>query len=514
MKYLPLIPWFCMMAAAPAEPAQDLLRFTNGDQLRGRFIGLKEGPQVTWQNEDLAAPADFKTDRIRQIVLRGGRPLKPLATLSHLGLVNGDRFPGTVTALDADTLTLETPYAGTLHIPRDQVSLLAANPLGGRIFYQGPFAGDEWRMAHPSFPDGLKAAQDEEEEDEEDADKDAADPPDEWVFTGAAWYWQNKRAGTALIRDSGMPERSVLRFEVAWKSRLNLAIAFHADFARPKAEDKDLARQQARRALNPMDATGMTRLFGNSYVLQLYSNYLTLYRATVDEDGKPAFEREHRNTSTLRLGDSGQARIELRSNRRSGEISLFVNDEFVTQWNGMDLEGGDPDADDAKAPFPGKGTGFGFMVQSDDSPTRISDIVVTEWNGMPDSARSLQVEDKDIVLMTNGTDRYAGRVGALDADGRILFEGRHGRFQFPLEDVAEIRFARNNLAVPADPPQHNLIVRFGPIGSVSGVGIAGNADSLELLSPIAGRLKVATESTTLIEFNSTNLIIDDWNTDF
>jgi hypothetical protein len=35
-----------------------------------------------------------------------------------------------------------------------------------------------------------------------------------------------------------------------------------------------------------------------------------------------------------------------------------------------------------------------------------------------------------------------------------------------------------------------------------------------LLSPIAGRLKVATESTTLIEFNSTNLIIDDWNTDF
>ena len=511
MKYQPLIAWFCLMAAATAEQPQDLLRFTNGDQLRGRFIGLKEGPLVAWQNEDLAAPADFKTDRIRQIVLRGGRPLKPLAALSHLGLVNGDRLPGTVTALDADTLTLETPYAGTLRIPRDQVSLLAANPLGGRIFYQGPFAEDEWRMAHPSFPDGLKAPAKETEGDE---DKDAAEKPGEWAFSGSAWYWQHKRGGTALIRDSGMPEHSILRFEVAWKSRLNLAIAFHADFARPKVEEKEERKAQAIRHFNPMDASGMTRMFGNSYVLQLYSNYLTLFRTTVDEDGKPGFEREHRNSSNLRLGDSGQARVELRSNRRSGEIALFVNDEFVTQWNGVDLQGGNPDADDTKAPFPGKGTGFGFMVQGDDSPARISDIVVTEWNGMPDSARSLQVEDKDIVLMTNGTDRYAGRVGALDGEDRILFEGRHGRFHFPLEDVAEIRFARNSLAAPADPPQGNLIVRFGPIGSVSGQGIAGDADSLELLSPIAGRLKLATESATLIEFNSTNLIIDDWNTDF
>ncbi|MCU0776678.1 MAG: hypothetical protein MUF86_03315 [Akkermansiaceae bacterium] len=505
MKLLPLIPWFCLMAAATADQLDDLLRFNNGDQLRGRFIGLKEGPQVVWQNEDLAAPADFKTERIRQIVLRGGRPLKPLATLAHLGLVNGDRFPGTVTALDADTLTLETPFAGSLRIPRDQVSLLAANPLGGRIYYQGPFAGDEWRMAHPSFPDGLEAPAG-----QEDAEKNADEKPGEWAFSGSAWYWQHKQGGTALIRDSGMPERSILRFEVAWKTRLNLAIAFHADFARSVANEEE----KPRRAINPMDATGMTRMFGNSYVLQLYSNYLTLFRTTVNEDGKPGFEREHRNSSTLRLGDSGQADIELRSNRRSGEISLFVNDEFVTQWNGMDLQQNRPDGDESVAPFPDKGTGFGFIVQGDDSPARISDIIVSEWNGMPDSARSLQVDDKDVVLMSNGTDRYAGRVGALDEQGRILFEGRHGRFQFPLEDVAEIRFARNNLATPGDPPENNLVVRFGPIGSVSGQAISGDADSLDLLSPVAGRLKVLTAATTLIEFNSTKLLIDDWNPDF
>jgi hypothetical protein len=506
MNCRPLIPWLLFALTAAAQDPQDLLRFTNGDQLRGQFLGLKQGPQVIWRNDDLAAAAEFKTTRIRQIVLRGGRPLKPLATLSHLGLVNGDRMPGSVTAMDEHTLTLETPYAGTLTIARDQVSILAANPLGGRVHYQGPFAEDEWQMLHPSFPDGFPPAAG------NDAEKEQAEPPGIWTFSGSAWYWQSKRGGTTLVRKSGMPERSVLRFDLAWRSRLNLAVVFHADFTPlpPEGEKKE----KNKRPFNPMDTSNLPRVLGNSYVLQLFSNYLTLFRTTVDAAGNPGLIRDHRNSNSLRLGDSGQARIELRSNRRTGEISLFVNDEFAAQWNGMELPEDDADAPAPAPPQPGMGTGFGFMVQGDDSPARISDIIVSEWNGMPDSARSLQIEDKDVVLMTNGTDRYAGRVGGLDEQGDIRFEGRHGSFRFPLEDVAEIRFARAGLATAKEPPDDNLMVRFGPIGSLSGQGLSGDANALELLSPIAGRLKLSTESATMIEFNPSTLLIDDWNTDF
>ena len=131
-----LIPCLCALAgSAAAEAPADLLRFTNGDQLHGSFLGIKDGLRAIWQRDDVAAPVDFKTTRIRHIVLHGGRPLKPLGSLSHVGLVNGDRMPGTITAIDDDSVTLDTSYAGILHIPRKQVAMLAPNPLGGRVYY-------------------------------------------------------------------------------------------------------------------------------------------------------------------------------------------------------------------------------------------------------------------------------------------------------------------------------------------------------------------------------------------
>ena len=56
-----LIPWLFSLAGLAAADSPDLLRFTNGDQLHGTFLGIKEGPQAVWQREDVAAPVDFKT---------------------------------------------------------------------------------------------------------------------------------------------------------------------------------------------------------------------------------------------------------------------------------------------------------------------------------------------------------------------------------------------------------------------------------------------------------------------
>ena len=144
-------------------------------------------------------------------------------------------------------------------------------------------------------------------------------------------------------------------------------------------------------------------------------------------------ERPRINGGAARLGETGRARIELRSNRRTGEITLFVNDEFTAQWNGLDMAA--DEAADGDAAGKGKasgGSGFGFVAQGGDSPVRISDIIISEWNGMPDSARSLQMDEQDVVLMTNGTDRYSGKVGSLDDVTALNAEKKRIADQAPL----------------------------------------------------------------------------------
>lgn len=494
--------WLLAIAGLNAADRTDLIRFTNGDQLHGTFLGIKDGPQAIWRRDDINEPVDFKTTQIRHIVLHGGRPVKSLGSLSHLGLVNGDRIPGTITGIDAGNVTLETTCAGVLRIPRKQVSLMAPNPMGGRVHYYGPFAEDDWKMIHPSFPAGLPA------DDPAAADPDDENQPGRWVFSGSAWYWKNKNAGTALIRENGMPDRAVLRFDLAWRNRLSVSIGFHADFRRPKPEEGEEKKDGKVRVFVPGDTSDLPRLFGNSYVLQMYSSYLMLYRTSVDAEGRCSLERVQMNSNNLRLGETGQAGVEIRSNRRTGGISLFVNDEFIAQWSESELAGRDG------AEFAGRGSGFGFLVQGDETPVRISDVVVSEWNGMPDSARSLQVDDQDVVLMANGTDRYAGSVMGFDDRRRILFEGKHGEFKFPLEEVAEIRFASKRLAPAEDTPADSLVVRLNPIGSISGRPVSGDSSILGILSPIIGELNLSMDSAVMLDFNSSNRIIDDWDADF
>ena len=522
MIRLAIIP--CLWCVAGAAESPDLLRFTNGDQLHGTFLGIKTGPRAVWQRDDVAAPVDFTTTQIRQIVMHGGRPVKPLAALSHLGLVSGDRLPGAITGLDAATITLDTPYAGVLRIPRQQVALLAPNPLGGRVYYHGPFIEDEWKMRHAGYPDGLpdvepadKADKDKaindnagEEEDGQAVNGKARDTqPGHWLFSGSAWYWKSQHGGTALVRETGMPDRAILRFNLAWKNRLCVAIAFHADFAQPKLREHAGVQGGKQRGFIPGDAADLPRLFGNSYVLQMYSNYMMLFRTAVNEEGAPSMDPIKLNNNNLRLLEAGEAKVEIRSNRRNGSIALFVNDEFVAQWS--ENEGGGNDG----AGFAGKGAGFGFVVQGDDSPTRISDVCVAEWNGMPDSARSLQVDDQDVVLMANGTDRYAGRVGNLDDHGKLVFEGKHGRFHLPLDEVAEIRFARDRLAAAPADVADSVCVRFSPLGAVSGQPLAGHGGTtLGILSPSIGELTLALDCAVMLEFNASKQIIDDWNAEF
>jgi len=480
-----------------AEDRDDMLRFDNGDQLHGRFTGMGAGPSVLWKRDDISDEVKFDSADLRQIVLRGGRPATALTSLSHIGTINGDRIPGIIRTLDDKHVTIETEFAGMLEFPRDQVGLLAPNPLGGRVLYNGPFDASEWRNISYEHPEGLP-------EEKEDAKPDDNFP--RWEFSGSAWYWQNENIGSALVRKTGMPDRAILQFDLAWKNRLSMAIAFHSDFTRPAADKDEAQQNQANLAGQP---ASLPSLFGNSYVIQLYANYVRLFRTSFDEEGRPRMDPVQTANGNMRLGESGNARIELRANRLTGEIVLFIDGEFVIQWSELNLGGGVPAADG----YAGKGNGFGFVVQAENSPARISEVVVAEWNGMPDAARSLQVDDADIVLLNNGTDRFAGKVTEL-RDGKLKLESRYGDFAFPMEDVAEVRFAKSRLAEKQEDASASLKVRLYPMGRISGQPLGGDDKHLRIINAAAGEMNMRLDSAVMLELHSTDSFLDDWDTDF
>jgi hypothetical protein len=518
-----------------AQPRPDLLRFTNGDRLHGTYKGLSAEGLAIWQHEGADTSTDYQPAKIRQVVLRSGRPERAQDSLSHVALVNGDRIPGRILSFDKDSLTLETSYAGILKIPRPQIGMVAPVPLGGRVLYHGPFNEDEWQMAtatnsgdivgeleakalrNEAFEDDVDpfAAVGDEPEKEEAAEEAGALAP--WNLSGAAWYWRDAPVGTALVRRDGMADRSILRFEFAWQNRLSLAVGFHTDFIHPKPEaaeeppeadeDEDAMALaiRARKLLNfrAGDVNSFPRIFGSGYVLHLQQNHVILFRTGFDENGEPTLDRLPPTSTNMPGTETGTVTVELRCNRITGAITLLMNDEFIAQWS----EGNAVDG------YAGKGNGFGFLISADRSPARISDVILAEWNGMPDSARSLQVDDQDIVLLTNGTDRFSGEVTALE-DGMVQMTGRYGAFRFPLEEVAEIRFAKNAQSPREAFGNESLSVRLHPIGRISGKPLAGDASSLKLLSPVVGEVALALDSAFMLEFQPTDSFLDDWDPNF
>ena len=310
--------------------------------------------------------------------------------------------------------------------------------------------------------------------------------------------------GTAMVKKGGVPDRSVIRFDLAWKNRLSMVVAFHSDFVRPKIEKEGEEKHGQVRAGQP---TALPWHFGNSYALHLQTNYVMLYRTSFDKEGRPRTEPVRANNTSVRLGDSGSASIELRCNRLSGEIVLFIEGEFIAQWSELANE------EDFANGYAGTGDGMGFVVQSEDSPVRISEIVIAEWNGMPDAARSLQVDDSDIVLLSNGTDRLAGTVTGIH-DGKLTLESRYGDFEFPMEEIAEIRFAKSRLAKAGNMTEEALRIRLHPIGRISGKPLGGDGTTLRFLNEAAGEMDLNMDSAVMLEFETSGSFLDDWDIDF
>ena len=506
---------------ADDQPSPDLLRLTNGE-LEGHFGGLDAKGVLSWERDDGIAPMEFKTDKVRQIVLRGGHAVDAGKDAAHLELVNGDRLPAHVVSLENDTFTVDTPMAGRLLIPRDAVVQVAPNPFGGRLIYAGPFSEDGWEVYSPDddFPDFKEENKDDTKE--EETEEEAEEAPQEqqepsWKHRGSKWYFSSGR--DALRSAIGMPDQAILRFELEWRNRPPIAIAFHADFKRPvyppAKEGKELSEKeqkdlQEQRDIRRRTSQHLADYFGNAYVLTLRSSYAQLQQCGFDKQGEPFINQIRSSSTNIRFDDTGTAVFELRCDRPKGSVSLFVNGEFSMQWDlKPDIEVMD-DGQEIPESYGGPGDGIGFQMLGSDTPVRISDIIVAEWNGMPDSARSLKSEEYDVVLLNNGTDRFSGKVGAIK-DGKLTLESRYAPMDIPLDEIAEIHLAKSGQRELEDSIDKNTRVHFQPIGRISGVAGVTTDKKMGLTSPLLQKMDIDLTSAVILEFQSGSSFLNYWD---
>ncbi len=522
----------CLSLAS--SKAEDVLRFSNADQLHGSFQGIDEKGEISWKRS--STDSVYQSKEVRSVIFGSNKKINS-AEYSYIRLKNGDIIPGNVVQLTDKTLKIKGDVVGDLEIPREHVREICPEPFGGRIHYVGPFTTEGWSVLHPkekgkdqaSSAEAAKDAPDQKDdankgEKEVDAatetpkkamEAEKKDDDKHWKHIGSAWY--RKDSSLTLIRKDCLPSSSLLRFRAQWRSRINLNIVMNADFMPPpaKKENKEDAGEAKKNAAIAMAGGMMFQnssqqmhlpSLGNAIVLNIYQSYLSLSRVGYRKNGEFFVNRITQAPSALQLEESGDSVFEIRSDKAAGMLMLFVDGKYAAQWEDI-KESADVEGDDGDQMLP-LGNGIGFQVAGNKLPIRINDIVIAEWNGVRDPARSFAHDKRDILLLTNGMDRYSGTLESI-SNGTAVFQSSLGKLSIPLTELSEIHFAGLDDNASNVQTASSIGISFFPIGKVSGQIVGADSNQIQIKHPLAGDLKLQMNQALMIHFSDENSFIDD-----
>lgn len=493
-------------AKTSAKTGTDMIRFSNHDTLHGHFQAFTGKENLLWKSDQAAKPIDFETKKIQRITLNRGQAYKTLQYHSAVHLINGDVIPGKITVVDASSVTLVTDHLGTLTIPRDSITHLSLHPYGGKLLYYGPLNEDGWKTINSNLktvdkedakekrePAGGEK-KDEPKKSEKELVKEAeAKKKENWQYLANAWY-----AGTGrshyLLRENALPDQCVLSFKLAWRGTLYANIILYADFDPPERKKDD----ESSRSPNAV--------VGNAYILSLTAHSANLSSISFDENGKALTNRLEETRPLLGLSRKDEAKIELRIDRLSKSILIFVDGSFKGKW-------------DLGPSYEDKGNHLAFVrnVHYNNAQFRISDISIAKWNGMKDSAQSMSNTKRDVILLNNGVDRFSGTFKHL-RNGQISFMGNYDNaMTIPAEEVQEINLATNQLKPKEESPKLNAHFFVYPFGKISGTLVTpqqGPSGKTLLNHHILGEIQLDTRYINIIDFSHQNSLLELWDDNF
>jgi hypothetical protein len=497
---LSLLSSFGAAIASAAEPLSspdgaDMLRFANHDTLHGEFIAFNAKGNLHWKSPESPDPIIFETQKAHRIVLNHGQAHKAIHYKSAVHLINGDVIPGSITSADDTSVILDTEHLGNVTIPREVITRIAPKPFGGKLLYYGPLSTDGWKTQNPQNPkkedkeNGPFGEPDKKREDKEEA----KDKKTDWQHIANAWY-----AGTDqtkyLVREDALPDKCKLAFKLAWRGSLYANVILHADFDPPKSKDE----KKSTHSYNP------SAMVGHAYALNITNHSASLTALTYGEDGKLHIEPFNETRASLRLTGKDETLIEIRIDRPNKSILLYSDGSFKCKWSLGET-------------YAGKGNNLAFHnPRYNNAELRISDIAISHWNGLKDSAESMSSTKRDIILLNNGIDRFSGNFKHL-RDGQVTFEGTYDNtMTIPVEEVHEIYLATGKHKPLPETAKDAVHFFIYPYGRITGSPTASSDDreKTKLSTDLLGDLELDTHFINIIDFSQKNSLLDIWDDNF
>lgn len=350
--------------------APGLIQLFDGTSLHGDLTGISTQQGVTWAFPASQSPLIFKPDNISGIRFEtsqaNARAGKPTC---RFRFHNGDELFGDLVSISGETATIASSFGGELKSGTRAFSSLQFSSRGFKVLYEGPNGPDEWKSGR----------------------------------TGRGWTYKDgsllANGADILGKDFGLTNSSSLEFELAWSGSFSLTVTIYAQ------------------TIERFD-----------YSTSAYVFYFN--------QGGVSIQRIQAGAGAMMLGradigamtNKNHVRLEIRSNKEEGALSLYADGELVQRWR--DSRG-----------FVSNGSGVVFYSQVDSPTLKLSNIKLSEWDGRfePDPPSSNAPLKEDVVFLAN-KDKVSGKVDSY-GDGKLSVQTHGTSLQIPLARVTEIYFA-------------------------------------------------------------------------
>lgn len=130
--------------AAFADTSEGRLEWNNGDTLVGELTGYRDG-FITWTSRQFGSPLEVHSDFIAAFEFPANRDAPKPAGAFRVETSTGDAFFGELTAINDDTLELESARLGTISLRREFVREVR-QLRHTEVLYDGPRWLDGWKV--------------------------------------------------------------------------------------------------------------------------------------------------------------------------------------------------------------------------------------------------------------------------------------------------------------------------------------------------------------------------------